>query len=82
MSKANYDLWDVEAGNLVGTFDTEGEALGLVRDLLDANGSDYADALDLGCVDEQGAFRTIATGAALAATARTAVPEGHPITAS
>ena len=60
-----YDSWDVETGNLIGTFETEAEARDLVRQLLDTNGPEYADALDLRSVDQEGRSRTLATGDAL-----------------
>ena len=44
----HYELWAVDAGNLIGDFATEDEALALVRDLL-ANGWS-ADTLGL-CLD-------------------------------
>ncbi len=47
-----HDLWDVEAGFYFGRFETEDEALNMVRELIDANGEDYADALELGAPDD------------------------------
>ena len=70
MSNAGYDLWDVETGNMIGTFETEDEALRLVHDLLEANGVDYAGSLDLGRIDADGGSHSIATGAALLARVR------------
>lgn len=60
-----YDLWDVESGNSLGTYGTEGEALAVVRILIDAYGPAYAEALDLGWLDNQGNGESIATGTAL-----------------
>lgn len=48
------NLWDVETGNSPGTYATEAEALAVARGLLIANGPEYAEALDLGCCDEDG----------------------------
>jgi hypothetical protein len=42
-----FELWDVAAGNLIGVFATEIEALVEVRGLLAVNGADYADDLAL-----------------------------------
>jgi len=42
-----YELWDVDAGNLIGAFGTEAEALIEVRELLAVNGRAYADDLAL-----------------------------------
>ena len=65
-----YELWDLEGGNMIGDFDTEAEALATIRELLDANTPDYADALALGCTGEDGKTQIIAEAAALAALAR------------
>jgi hypothetical protein len=42
-----YELWDVDAGNMIGAFANEAEALAEVRSLLAANGRAYADDLAL-----------------------------------
>jgi len=65
----HYELWDVETGNIVSDFDTEIEALTLVRDLLAANKPDYAGALALGRTDDYGRTRIVAEGEALPALA-------------
>lgn len=65
-----YVLWDVETGNIVGDFATEAEALSVVRELLDDNAPDYADALTLGCTADDGTSRPVAEGQALAELAR------------
>lgn len=63
--EAYYDLWDVDTGNSLGTYDTEAEALRIARLLIEAYGTDYAEMLDLGYSDEQGEGRSIASGAML-----------------
>lgn len=76
-----YDLWDVESGNIVNTFETEREALDVVRTLLDLNGPEYALALSLGFEGEDGSMRIIAEGddlAARAAKSSTTRPVGLP----
>ena len=65
-----YDLWDVESGNIVNTYETEAEALAVVRELLRQNGDGYASALSLGYEDRGGRMGLVAEGAALAARAR------------
>lgn len=70
-----YELWDVETGNIIGDFDSEAEALAMVRDLLAANSPDYADALSLGRTDESGQTTLVAESHALAALALAASPE-------
>lgn len=66
-------LWDLESGNSLGDYDTEVEALVVVRDLLDANEPDYADRLSLGRTDDEGTTIVVASGSALAARAQVAV---------
>jgi hypothetical protein len=70
--KAVYDLWDVETGNLIGSYDNEERALAMVRALVDANGQEYADVLELGFEDETGLTQQLGTGTALLARARVA----------
>ena len=70
-----YDLWDVESGDIVNTFETEREALDVVRTLLDLNGPEYAQALSLGSDGDDGSMRIIAcrpvtTGYKLSGSAR------------
>jgi hypothetical protein len=60
-----YELWHVNSGNLLGTFDTEESALDLVRELIASNGPAIADALELGVEDEHGDFTHLGTGAEL-----------------
>jgi hypothetical protein len=72
-----YELWDVDAGNLIGAFETERDALDEVRGLLDANGPEYAVDLALARRREDGG-EPIAEGAALARRAHTAVAPGDP----
>jgi hypothetical protein len=61
-----YDLWDVESGNIVNTFETERDALAVVRTLLDLNGPEYVQALSLGHEDDDGSMRIVAEGDDLA----------------
>jgi hypothetical protein len=46
-----YELWDVESGNRLERFASESEALDMVRDLLEVNGSGFLDALMLGAFE-------------------------------
>lgn len=57
-----YSLWDVDTGTSLGTYDTEEEAWEIIRALLEANGPEYADALDLSREDTAGHHQSIATG--------------------
>ena len=67
-----YELWDLESGNIVGDFDSEADALQVVRELLEVNDPDFVDALSLGRNDD-GAFAVVAEGAALAERAQAAL---------
>ncbi|MFN8635245.1 MAG: hypothetical protein U0893_15450 [Chloroflexota bacterium] len=64
-----YDLWDVESGNIVNTFETEREALTVVNTLLMLNGAGYAEALSLGYEGEDGSMQIVAEGVSLATRA-------------
>jgi hypothetical protein len=74
-----FDLWDVETGNMIGTFEREEDALSVVRDLLSLNGEAYADALDLGWVETDGHSRTVAAGQDLARRALARRPGVAPL---
>ena len=64
-----YELIDVESGNLVGTYDSEDEALSIVRRGVHLNGSGFVDTLALGYEDDDGEGAQIAAGADLLARA-------------
>jgi len=74
-STAGYELWDTESRNLLDDFDTEAEALEVVRALIGLNGPDSTDALALTCVDVHGRMTTLAMGVALATRAEAARTE-------
>ncbi len=69
-----YDLWDTQSGNMIGTFDSESEALSVVRDLIADFGNEFADELDLGWIAPDGRSRSTASGAALLERAYATVP--------
>ncbi len=64
-----HDLWDVEAGFYFRRFASEDDALKFFRDLIDANGDAYADALELGSPDDPSANRSV-SGAVFVERAR------------
>ena len=66
-----YELWDVDAGNIVGTFTSQAEALAEVLGLLAVNGASYAADLSLGRRSPDGG-ELIAEGSALAQLAEAA----------
>ena len=67
-----YELWDTKTRNAVGGFDSEAEALAVVREAIRRHGREYANMLVLGCEDDDGESRSIAQGQELAARAEAA----------
>jgi hypothetical protein len=59
---STFALWDLEAGNLVGAFDTESAARAVVERALADQGSASVETLALVHEDEQGKLTTIAEG--------------------
>lgn len=59
-----YELWETSTGNLIGTYDSEQEALGIVRAAVDADGPSAPDSILLGWED-RGASAFVAEGRAL-----------------
>jgi hypothetical protein len=75
-----YDLWDVESGNIINTYETEASALAVVRDLVAANGEGIIEALSLGYEADDGSGGLVAEGRGLwvraqAAAGAPAAPE-------
>ena len=64
---AGYELWDMESRNLLDDFDTESEALEVIRELIELNGVACTGALALTYVGTDGRMTTLATGDALVA---------------
>ena len=73
-----YDLWDTPSGNIINTYETEAQALAMVRDLIEANGEDFADALSLGYETDDGSVGIIADGRDLEVRARAAAVPSVP----
>jgi hypothetical protein len=70
-----FELWDVEGGGLVGAWDSEAEALAVVRANLDAFGPAYlAPWVLLRDDDPERELVVVAEGAALVELARSAEP--------
>ena len=57
-----YELWDIQTGNIVGSFATEDEGIEVVRTLLDSYGRAYAADLSLSRRDDDGVARVVAMG--------------------
>ncbi len=72
-----YELWDIESGNIVNTYDTKEEALTVVRGLLALNGPEYADALSLSFEDNDEESTLVAEGPDLAQRAASAEQVRH-----
>src|SRR5688572_19838914 len=64
-----YELIDVSTGNLIGTYDSENEALSIVRRGVHLNGVGFVDTLALGYEDNDGEGAELASGADLLARA-------------
>lgn len=64
---ATYEPWDIETGNIVGSFSTRREALQTVAVLLRSYGNDDARHLALGQRDGTASMRIVSTGEALMA---------------
>ncbi len=73
-----YDLWDTSSGNIINTYETEAQALAMVRDLLEANGEAIAEALSLGYEADDGSIGIIAEGRELEARAKAGAVPARP----
>jgi len=67
-----WDLFDVETGFYFDRFDTRDDALQFVRSLLNNNGDDYANVLELGSTDDLKGASNL-TGDALVTASRSLV---------
>jgi len=61
-----FELWDLDSGNLMGSFSSESEALELLRNAIEAYGVSYVGSVALGRRDAEGKVESIAEGSALA----------------
>ena len=52
MSILTYELWDLDSGNRVAVFDSEAEALTLVREIYARQGPEAVSAFGLGAIRE------------------------------
>lgn len=68
---AGYELWEMQSRNLMGDYDTEGEALAAVAAALGAHGPAYVDCLMLVRVGPRGGLTRLAAGRQLAERAVT-----------
>ncbi len=62
-----FSIWEKGSGNFVAEYDDGPSALELIAGLIGANGSWYADQLDLAWISADDQAQHIATGAALIA---------------
>jgi len=73
-----YELWDIQSGNIINTYDTEDEALVVARNLLALNGPEYVRSLSLAFEDDDENITLVAKGAVLAERAHAgAQPPGQ-----
>jgi len=70
-----YRVWDTDINRLHGTYDTEEDALALVRTLVTAYGDDYAEDLAVGGERPEGTFTEPLSGADLLAYAERVAAE-------
>ena len=63
-----YELWDLRSRNIIGTYPTEANALGVVSEAMVNHGRTYVEDLALGWADDEDETRggEIASGLALA----------------
>jgi hypothetical protein len=61
-----YELWTFPSGNLIDDFDTESDALALVREMLDDASVEAAGQLMLIRVNADGSGEPVASGTSLA----------------
>ena len=73
-----YELIDIQTANLIGTYDTEAEALAVVRAAIERHGPTCVETLALGCEDRRGRGKQIARGTALVARALATTPPERP----
>lgn len=59
---ATFELWNVESGNLLGSFPNEQAALAAVVEAMQQNGLDYVDLLALGSESARGRSKIVASG--------------------
>lgn len=77
--QTSYELWDTGAGNIVGAFVSEDEALEVVEVLLAAYGADYADELSLSRRDGDERSCVVARGDQLIETAARRRQQVEPV---
>lgn len=76
-----YNLWDTDTNGYFGQYTDEGEALALVRTLVDRYGAEYAENLSLGRVNDDGSIAEPLEGAALVARAEEKPARGEAVVA-
>jgi hypothetical protein len=59
---ATFELWNVQSGNLLGTFTDEAAALDAVAEAVARNGASYGDGLALGRENSRGTSKIVASG--------------------
>ena len=67
-----FELWETRSGNLMGSYESEARALGVVAEAIRLHGAEYADSMVLVRQTSRGNPKPIAAGAELAARAQAA----------
>jgi hypothetical protein len=73
-----YELWDIETGNWVATFDDRHDALLAVRRMVATHGPDYVESLSLARSGSNAGGTTIAQGRGLLRLAQDVDAEADP----
>ena len=76
-----FELWDTQSHNLMGDYETEGQALAAVAEAIGAHGPGSVDSIMLVRVGPRGGLTRIAVGPALAARALAAAAERRSVPA-
>jgi hypothetical protein len=69
-----FELWDTSSGNMIRSYATVDEALGLVRTTISARGRRAVSRWALVSIGDDGTLATVAQGAELAARATHPIP--------
>jgi hypothetical protein len=78
LASKHFELWDTETDSLVGTYDTEAEALAIVRSSIRTYGLVSVEHLALGYEDKRGRTTLVAFGQELADRAECLNAQGEP----
>ena len=75
----HFELGEMRTGNAIGDYDTEADALAVVRDTAAAHGRDAIQTFALVRINRRGRATTLATGSELVDRAHSAAPRGTAV---